>query len=132
MNKISDSINSMLSKIGLGGESRDNNGFMTLAFAAAAMTTTTLCGIYSYHFYLCNQRHGEAKITWSWIPVLGDAIEFGQQPVTLARKKSKNSGEILGLLLAGDRIFFINDPASYGMIFKVDKHKVGFHTWFFT
>lgn len=72
-----------------------------LAGTAAATVGSLLWG---YHLYLSHQRTGEPPIVWSWIPVFGSAIEFGQKPIELMIKLSKKTEEIFGLLLAGIEI----------------------------
>ena len=103
----------------------DQSSIMPVALGAAAMMTTAMCGMFGYHLLLTQQRAGEPKVAWSSVPVLGDAIEFGQRPIELVLRRSREASEaVFGLLLAGDRIFFVKDQESYGAIFKVDKTKV--------
>ena len=79
-------------------ENRSSGLQYSLAGTAAVTVGSLLWG---YHLYLSQQRAGEAPIVWSWIPVFGSAIEFGQKPIELMIKLSKKSEEIFGLLLAG-------------------------------
>jgi cytochrome P450 len=65
-----------------------------------------------YHAHLSYARKGEAPIKWSWVPVLGDAIYMGIQPMKLMRSSMKKFGEIFGLVVAGKRMFIVTDPHS--------------------
>jgi len=106
---------------------RDLLSTNTYIAAALVAASTALCGVFSYHCYLSFPFAGEVPICWSWVPILGDAIEFGKQPIEFMLNKSRKvKQEIIGVLLAGERIFLINDPDSYSTIFKVDKTKFSF------
>jgi hypothetical protein len=94
--------------------------FAVLGFASAAI----LCPI-AYHSYLLCQFSGEVKVAFSWIPILGDALRFGVNPVgTIQQLSDDGKGsfkEIVGILLAGKRMFLINDPNSFKTVFKAKK-----------
>jgi hypothetical protein len=64
-------------------------------------------------------------MSFSWIPILGHALEFGSNPIKTLQKLSKNANgkikDIFGLVLAGKRIILINDPLSFKVIFKSKK-----------
>lgn len=96
----------------------------SLLLTFGGLSTSFLCGLYSYHYYLLMQRQNEVKIHNTMIPILGNAIEFGKNPIKFILDISKKYKEIFGVLLAGERIFFINDLDSYNAIFKSDKNKV--------
>jgi hypothetical protein len=88
----------------------------------------------AYHLYMLHQFSGEAKVAFSWFPYLGHAIEFGMNPLKLIQKLSTHASgkvcEITGLVLAGKRIFLINDPNSFKMIFK-SKKEVNYSNYYF-
>ena len=102
--------------------SRDNA--VGVAISASAIAVTTMCGVFSYHYFLCQTRSGEARIRWSWMPILGDALQFGKRPVEYVLDAARDVHDILGVLLAGERIFFVKDLDSYGSMIKADKKKV--------
>lgn len=55
-------------------------------------TAVVACGIVFYkHFKLSYQWSGEAPVHWSFLPILGHALEFGNRPVELALELSKIS-----------------------------------------
>jgi hypothetical protein len=107
--------------------SLSQNDWKMIGMAAVATLSTSLCGIFGFHYYLSYTRRGEVPISWSWVPILGNAIEFGEKPIEFMLKKSKQiKDEIFGIVLAGERIFFINDSDSYSAIFKSDKTQFSF------
>ena len=91
------------------------------------IAATGFAALFSYHWYLSYQFSKEAKVNWSWIPILGNASEFGQYPIKFMLDLCKSTTEeIFGVILAGERIFFIADPNSYNVIIKSDKSKLSF------
>ena len=81
--------------------------------------------VYSYHTYLSYQRSEEPPIIWSWIPYLGNAMDIGTKPIEFLQNCSKKQKDIIGLVVAGHRMFFITDPHSSNIIFKPSK----FFSW---
>lgn len=81
--------------------------------------------VYSYHTYLSYQRYEEPPILWSWIPYLGNAMDIGTKPIEFLQDCSKKQKDIIGLVVAGHRMFFITDPHSSNIIFKPSK----FFSW---
>lgn len=57
----------------------------------------------------------------SWLPILGFALEMGVRPIELLSEAAKEYGEIFGLVVAGNRMFFITDPHSHAVIIKPSK-----------
>lgn len=84
----------------------------------------------AYHIYLLYQFPGEVKFAFSWVPILGHALEFGTNPIGAIKRisegKDGNRKEIVGLVLAGKRIHLINDPSSFKVVFKSKKEVSGF------
>ncbi len=74
-----------------------------------------------YHYHLSHQRRGEAPIRWSWIPILGWAIDLGKRPVKLLQECADLYGEIFGIVVGGNRMFFISDVLSTSAILKGPK-----------
>jgi hypothetical protein len=70
------------------------------------------------HLNISIARSGEAPIRWSWIPFLGFALEMGNRPIELLQESGALIGEIFGLVVAGNRMFIINDPHSYNAVLK--------------
>mmetsp|Transcript_16611 Transcript_16611/g.25002 ORF Transcript_16611/g.25002 Transcript_16611/m.25002 type:complete len:518 (-) Transcript_16611:185-1738(-) len=95
---------------------------MSTLKTVAVATTGFVSLISAYHVYLSIRMPGEAKVEWSWFPIMGHAIAFGAQPVKAIQKLSQDSKgktkEIVGLVLAGKRVFLINDPLSFKVVFK--------------
>jgi hypothetical protein len=74
--------------------------------------------LFLYHFYLQLQLPGEPRIQPSWIPYLGHAFAFGADPVGFLCKLASLGEEIVGVVLGGERIFFVMNPFSAPIIFK--------------
>ena len=92
-----------------------------------SIAASGIAALFSYHWYLSCQFADEPKVNWSWIPFLGNASEFGQYPIKFMLDLCKSTtDEIFGVILAGERIFFISDPNSYNFIIKSDKSKLSF------
>ena len=107
--------------------------FGLIATGITTCITTCIIGLYTYHYSLLIKKTGEVKVKWSSIPILGDAIEFGQRPMQYLLEQSSNSNKnnntiskIFGILIAGQRMFFIKDPVDFNMIFRCDKTKVNY------
>ena len=83
-------------------------------------------GVWVKHINLSRRRAKEAPVLWSWIPIFGSALEFGKRPIEFMIERSKECKEIIGVLLAGQRMFIIHDPSSYQVIFKADPKKLSF------
>lgn len=83
--------------------------------------TLIVGAVYSYHWYLSHQRHGEVPIQWSWIPLLGDAIELGTRPLDFLSERAKTNKDIFGMVVAGNRMFLISDPHSQHIVLKHTK-----------
>ncbi len=81
---------------------------------------TTIPAI-GYHLMLSYRRKGEAPVRWSWLPVIGSAIEMGQRPVELLQDCAAQYGEIFGIVIGGNRMFFVSDVFSTSSILKAPK-----------
>lgn len=57
--------------------------------------------LYTYHLHLSYQRSNEPPVLWSWIPLLGNAIEMGSKPIEFLKDCSKKHKNIFGLVVAG-------------------------------
>lgn len=77
-----------------------------------------LCALVGYHCYLQIQLPGEVATRWSWIPYLGHALQLGERPVEFLRELASGGDEIVGVIVAGQRIFFIMDAFSAPLVFK--------------
>lgn len=70
------------------------------------------------HYYLCQSRKGEPPIRWSWIPLIGFALEMGKRPLQLIEEGRDLYGEIFGMVVLGNRMFIITDPLAYSTILR--------------
>lgn len=71
-----------------------------------------------YHIYLSNQRKGEPPVRWSWIPLLGFALDMGSRPIELLQECARMHGDIFGMIIGGNRMFIVADPFSTHSIIK--------------
>ena len=94
-------------------------GNATAAVAASASALTA--GVVLYHAHLSRRRKGEPPVRWSWLPVLGYALEMGNRPLELLSECADKFGEIFGMVVAGNRMFIISDPHSYHLVFTKNK-----------
>ena len=78
--------------------SRPLESFATILASTLAITISAL---YTYHLHLSYQRAQEPPIIWSWIPLLGNAIEMGSKPIEFLKNCSKKHKNIFGLVVAG-------------------------------
>ena len=72
------------------------------------------------HLFLVQQRKKEPKIAFSWNPIIGDSNTFITDPMNYLLSKSRmfSELEIFGVLLGGERYFFLNDPASFEVLYN--------------
>lgn len=94
---------------------------ITVGQGIASLAALLVAASYVWQVRMSTQRKGEAKVRWSWIPFLGWAIEMGQRPIELLQECADKYGEIFGLVIAGNRMFFINDCHSSHMLFRTTK-----------
>jgi len=88
----------------------------------ATSAVTAIAGaVYSYHWYLSYQRTGEVPINWSWIPILGSAIDLGTRPLEFLSESAKKNKDIFGMVVAGNRMFILYDPHSQHLILRPPK-----------
>jgi len=104
------------------GISSSDSSMLSILTSTAVITVGL---VYSYHTYLSYQRNEEPPIIWSWIPYLGNAMDIGTKPIEFLQNCSKKQKDIIGLVVAGHRMFFITDPHSSNIIFKPSK----FFSW---
>ena len=93
----------------------------SLGSAAVVVASVLPASLFAYHLHLSRRKKGEAPVRWSWLPVLGYALEMGNRPLELLTECAKQYGEIFGLVVAGNRMFIIADPHSYQLIFTKNK-----------
>ena len=86
-----------------------------------ALVAITGTAIMYWHTQMSIRRKGEAPVRWSWIPFLGWAIEMGMRPIELLQESADKFGEIFGLVVAGSRMFIINDCHSATILFRATK-----------
>ena len=93
----------------------------SLGSAAVVVASVLPVSLFAYHLHLSRRKKGEPPVRWSWLPVLGYALEMGNRPLELLTECAKQYGEIFGLVVAGNRLFIITDPHSYQLIFTKNK-----------
>ena len=65
------------------------------------------------------RRQEEAPHVWSWLPILGSAIDFGKDPVGFVRAQRKKHGDIFTVLIGGNRMVFVCDHGMWNSIFRM-------------
>lgn len=98
----------------------ENSAASPTVFVTTA-ATLIVGAVYSYHWYLSYQRSGEAPVNWSWIPILGSAIELGTMPLDFLSESADKNKDIFGMVVAGNRMFIISDPHSQHVILRPPK-----------
>mmetsp|Transcript_112566 Transcript_112566/g.220657 ORF Transcript_112566/g.220657 Transcript_112566/m.220657 type:complete len:513 (-) Transcript_112566:24-1562(-) len=93
----------------------------TTGLAVTSAVTLLFGAIYSYHLHLSIQREGEPPMHWSWLPVLGNAIDLGTRPLEFLSECAKENSEIFGMVVAGNRMFIIADVLSCNTVLKPPK-----------
>ncbi|RYH21284.1 hypothetical protein EON65_21040 [archaeon] len=88
-----------------------------------------LVGVFLYHFYLQLQLPGEVKVLWSWIPLLGHALELGQRPIEFLCDLAACGEDVVGVVIGGKRMFFVLDIFAAPIVFKTnsDYSHLDFH-----
>jgi len=71
-----------------------------------------------YHLKQSIQWPGEAPVRWSWLPFLGFALDLGQKPYELLKESADMFEGIFGIIVGGQRMFFISDCHSSDLILK--------------
>lgn len=94
-----------------------------------ALLGAGVAGLYAYHFYLQVQLPGEVKVLWSWIPLLGYALELGQRPIEFLCDLAARGEDIVGVVIGGNRMFFVLDIFAAPIVFKTnsDYSHLDFH-----
>ena len=93
----------------------------TAGLVVTSATTLVVGAIWAYHLNLSLKRKGEVPIVWSWIPILGSAIEFGSRPSEFQEECAQKNEDIFGIVIAGQRMFIITDPHSGNVVLKPTK-----------
>ena len=88
---------------------------------ATSAVSLIVGAVYTYHWHLSYQRAGEVPINWSWIPILGSAIELGTRPLDFLSESAEKNKDIFGMVVAGNRMFLISDPHSQHVVLKPPK-----------
>ena len=94
-------------------------GTTRLALTSAA--TLIVGAVYAYHLNLSLKRTGEVPVHWSWLPVLGNAIDMGSRPLEFLSECAAEHEDIFGMVVAGNRMFIISDVFSSNLILKPPK-----------
>ena len=76
-------------------------------------------GCYGYIIVLQNyRRQNEPPHAWSWIPILGSAIEFGKDPLAFLVAQRKKMGDIFTAYIGGNRLVFVCDHMQWKSLFR--------------
>lgn len=89
-----------------------------------AVLAVVAVAVLGYHAYLSLQLPGEAPVFFSAVPVVGDAITLGNDPMGLFARYRAKAAEIFGIVVMGQRMFFLTEPESFKVLFRADKSKV--------
>jgi hypothetical protein len=90
----------------------------------AAVIALIAAAVVGYHVYLSLQLPGEARVFFSALPVVGDALQLGKDPLRLFAAYRAKAGEIFGMVVMGQRMFFLTEPESFKVVLRADKTKV--------
>lgn len=101
-----------------------NLGLWELVLGAGTCMVT---GVFGYHTYLSTSFAGEAPVKWSFLPLLGDALNMGDRPLEFLMGCAHQYGEIFGLVVGGNRLFLITDPHSNDLIVKANAKQLSTH-----
>jgi hypothetical protein len=88
---------------------------------AVGVAAVGIAAVWSYHWNLSHQRSGEAPVKWSWLPIIGDAIELGTRPLEYLRGCAEGKDDVFGIVVAGKRMFILLDVHSSDVVFKTPK-----------
>nr|XP_015208874.1 PREDICTED: cholesterol 7-alpha-monooxygenase-like isoform X1 [Lepisosteus oculatus] len=91
---------------------------------AVVYVFTILLSIILTWFTLCVRKRqvGEPPLENGWIPFLGVALEFRQNPLEFLRSKQRKYGDSFTCKIAGNFFTFIMDPFSYSAVFRQGKN----------
>lgn len=92
--------------------------FGTTGLALSTVATLFFSAVYAYHVQLSRQRPGEAPMKWSWLPIIGSAIELGSRPLEFLSQCAEENNEIFGMVVAGKRMFIVADVLSCNVVLK--------------
>jgi hypothetical protein len=92
-------------------------------FFQASIAFIVVVGVlaFLYHIHLSVQRKGEPPVRWSWLPLLGYALDMGCRPIELLQECARLHGDIFGMVIGGNRMFIISDAFSTHSIIKGPK-----------
>lgn len=90
----------------------------------AVIIALLAAAVVGYHVYLSLQLPGEARVFFSLLPIIGDAVKLGQDPVRLFSAYRQRAGEVFGMVVMGQRMFFLTEPESFKVVLRADKSKV--------
>jgi hypothetical protein len=93
----------------------------TTGLVVSSAATLLVGAVFSYHLSLSYQRRGEAPIRWSWLPILGNALDLGVRPLEFLSECAEKHSDIFGMVVAGNRMFIIADVESCNVVLKPPK-----------
>lgn len=93
-------------------------GYFVLVYLFFGIIIGFLYFLY-YHVIRSFQWSGEAKIEWTFKIYFGSAFEFGSKPIFQLLAPFRNTGkDIVGLIIGGQRYFFLLDPTNAEIVLK--------------
>lgn len=72
-------------------------------------------------YQLTSQRKGEPAVFAGPLPYLGFALELSKRPVDLFQSLANKTKDILGIVIAGQRMFILHDAHATSQLIKVQK-----------
>lgn len=94
----------------------------SLLLGISGTATVAVTSVFLYHiFWLSSRRKGEPPVMQTLLPYLGHALQMGQRPTELIQECASKCKDIFGLVLLGQRMFFLTDCVNTGLLFRNSK-----------
>ncbi|KAL6078143.1 sterol 12-alpha-hydroxylase [Balamuthia mandrillaris] len=77
-------------------------------------------------WWLLGESQGEPPLVRGWLPWVGVLPAFAKDAGNLLFRCKERHGDVFTLIVAGQRLTFLTDPACYGQIFKAKKELLSF------
>ncbi|XP_062986854.1 cytochrome P450 7B1 [Elgaria multicarinata webbii] len=89
-------------------------------YGLALATVLAIWALYVYHRR--RRRPGEAPLVNSWIPFLGEALNFRKDPSSLLLSFKQKYGDVFTVYMTGRYITFLMDPLQLSTVVKNAKY----------
>ncbi|XP_059837518.1 cytochrome P450 7A1-like [Hypanus sabinus] len=92
--------------------------------ADVGVLVASLLAVLSLVWFLLlrRRREGEPPVVYGWIPYLGCALKFSENPLKFLKTYQKKYGNTFTCKMAGNYLTFITDPFSYGSVIRHGKY----------